>query len=245
VNVSQPALILCALLTLGCVFAQLQVDDRIPTCGPPLVCAAPATSAPSPKSQNTKPEPKQASSDAFSELTLFLFGSGLALFVALLGWSDQIRGINKDTREMEERFLATTKIDRRVFLSIVKPESPDEQLAALTEILASGKPKTVAAVEVLQIFQTWHRKWTTLEALSAWKYRLSVILTYVLFAAGLISLFVNPHAEVSLLFVRVRVLLLILMIPMTGFLAILTIITVANYKESYFHELLNSLSEKV
>jgi len=183
--------------------------------------------------------------DTFSELTLFLFGSGVALFVALLGWSDQIRGINKDTREIEERFLETTKINRTVFLSVVKPGSPDDQLAALTEILASGKPKTVTAVEVLKIFQIWHQKWTTMEALSVWKYRLSVVLTYALFSAGLLSLLVNPHAEVFVWHFKVRALLLILLIPMTGFLAILTIIAVANYKELYFHELLNSLSERV
>jgi hypothetical protein len=181
----------------------------------------------------------------FSELTLFLLASGLALFVALLGWSDQIRGINKDTREMEQKFLETTKVDRAVFLSVVKPASPDEQLAALTEILISGKLKDVAKVEVLQIFQTWHRKWTTLERLSVWKYRLSVILTYFLFAAGALSLFADPHAEVSVWHFHIRELLVILLIPIGGVLAILTIITVANYREAYFHELLTSLSDKV
>jgi hypothetical protein len=238
-------LVLVALLCVKSACAQVQPAFQFPGCDPPLVCMPQPSPEPARNSQTVVFASKSARPEMFSELTLFLFGSGLALLVALLGWSDQIRGINKDTREMEHKFLGTTKVDRRVFLSVVKPASPDEQLAALTEILTSGKLKTVAAVEVLQIFQTWHRNWTTLERLSVWKYRLSVILTYALFAAGVLSLFVDPHAEVPVLHFHIRAILLILLIPMGGFLAILTIITVANYREAYFHELLTSLSDKV
>src|SRR4051812_11775225 len=41
------------------------------------------TNAPSVNSPSTEPK------ESFSQLTLFLFASGLALFIALLGWSDQ------------------------------------------------------------------------------------------------------------------------------------------------------------
>ena len=191
------------------------------------------------------PEEEQSKTDIFSELTLFLFGSGVALFVALLGWSDQIRGINNDTREIETRFLDATQIDKSVFLSIVRPKTPDEQLVALTEILVSKKPRTAAAVEVLPIFQEWHQKWTSLESLSAWKYRLSVYLTYTLFASGFLSALVNPNIVVSAYYFHARMIFFILVIPMAGFLVILTIVAVANYKESHFRELLNLLSEKV
>lgn len=192
------------------------------------------------------PAPENTSRpDVFTELTLFLFGSGLALFVALLGWSDQIRSINKDTRELEEKFLKTSGIEKNDFVAIVKAKSPDEELEALMHAMMSETPKTATQADVLKIFKTWNREWSRLERLSAWKYRLAVALTYALFAAGIISLFVNPDAQVSLCFGRTRALLLILLVPMVGILAILTIIVLANQKESYFHELLNSLSEKV
>lgn len=247
VNVSQHSRIIHVILCFCVDFIpSVRVHAGVvPTvqCPPPLVCNA---TLPSPEPPRIiRAVNNEARPETFSELTLFLFGSGVALFVALLGWSDQIRGINKDTREIEKRFLETTKINRTVFLSVVKPTSPDDQLAALTEILVSGKAQNVAAVEVLKIFQTWHRKWAVMEALALWKYRLAVVLTYSLFAAGLLSLLVNPHQVLLLRHLQVRALLLILVVPMAGFLAILTIIAVANYKEFYFHELLNSLSEKV
>jgi len=172
-------------------------------------------------------------------------GGGVALFVALLGWSDQIRGINRDTLDLEQKFLKATQINRQIFLSVVKPVSPEHQLSALTQILASGKLKTVQAVEVLQIFQTWNRKWEALEKLAAWKYRLSIALTYCLFCGGLLSLFLKPGAQVSIFHIRTSALFLILLVPMLGFLAILTMIAVANSRETYFHGLLKSLAEKV
>src|SRR5579872_466092 len=53
------------------------VQSQLPAICPPT--AAVAASANEPR-------------ESFSEFTLFLFASALALFVALLGWSDQIRG---------------------------------------------------------------------------------------------------------------------------------------------------------
>jgi hypothetical protein len=183
--------------------------------------------------------------ETFSQLTLFLFGSGLALFVALLGWSDQIRGINQDTRDLEIRFLETTRIDKTDFLSVVKPSSPEERLAALTQIMVSGKAKTVANVEVLGIFTQWHKEWTKLEALFAWKYRLALTLTWTLLAAGIISLRTNPESSVSLFFFRIRADLLILAVPILLIAAILVIIAIADHRQSQFLRLLASLAERV
>lgn len=241
------------VLCLSCDCSYSQCVAPIHACDSPRVYVPPSTAASQSShvtasasySQTASHHCKEVKTEGFSELTLFLLGSGLALFVALLGWSDAIRGINNDTRQLEEKFLATTHVDRPVFLSIVNPQSPDEKLAALTQILVSGNLKTVASVEVLKIFQNWHKHWKAMETLAAWKYGLSLSLTYVLFAAGLLSLFVDPRAEVSIFNLRARVLLLILVIPMCGLLTILAIITVTNLKESYFRALLKSLAEKV
>jgi hypothetical protein len=201
------------------------------------------TSVVRPEQDQTEEEP--AANQIFSDFTLFLFASGLALFVALLGWSDQIRGINQDTRELETRFLATTQINRQDFLSVVKPNSPDDQLTALTQIMVSGKAATDAAVEVLRIFNQWHKGWTQLEKLATYKYRLTVILTCGMFVAGFLSLFENPQARIYFLPFHPRTDLIILLVPMATLLAILILIIIANYKEEYFRKLLNMLLEKV
>ena len=208
-------------------------------------CGANAADNRSVGSQSGVRQDRPPKSDDFSELTLFLFGSGLALFVALLGWSDEIRGINQDTRELEERFLATTKIQKKDFLAVVKPLTPDDQLVALAQILASAKPQTVEHVKVLEIFNRWHTEWTKLEVLSAWKYRLALSLTFAMFIAGLASLFVNPQTVLGMCGFQVRAVFLILVLPMAGIVAILFLIAAANRKAMYFEKLLNSLAEKV
>ena len=59
----------------------------------PVGTPATATSKSSCNGQTSSLDDEQSKPEVFSELPLFLFGSGLALFVALLGWSDQIRGV--------------------------------------------------------------------------------------------------------------------------------------------------------
>lgn len=185
-------------------------------------------------------EPKES----FSQLTLFLFASGLGLFIALLGWSDQIRGIDKDTKDLEERFLKETQINKGHFVDIIKPESPDDQLVALTQAVNDGKLTTTVSVKVLQAFSDYVIKWTSLERLSDWKYNITVALTIALFAAGTASLFTTPTQRIQI-FVPIRVELIILILPMTLIGLLLIIIICSSRKEKELRSLLNSMSDMV
>lgn len=189
---------------------------------------------------STPTEPKES----FSQLTLFLFASGLGLFIALLGWSDQIRGIDRDTRELEERFLKKTGIDRRDFLDVVKPESAEDQLQVLTEIVQDGRLKTTAAAEVLRTFATtWNTQWASIEKLSEWKYKLTIVLTLLLFATGIASLFTTPTQKVPVVSVRAEMVLIILPMMLIGLLLIIIICSAR--QEKALRTLLNSMSDMV
>jgi len=189
----------------------------------------------------TLSEPKES----FSALTLFLFGSALAMFVALLGWSDQIRGISKDTKELENRFLAETGIAKRDFLSVAKPKLQGEQLAALTRLLKSGRIQSHTKVDLLATFRDWNRQWSRLERLSARKYLLAVALTLALFLAGIISLFTHPSDKVHLHFLTVRTEMLVLTVPMILVGVLLCIIIHASRRESELRALLESIEDEV
>jgi len=182
--------------------------------------------------------------ESFSQLTLFLFASGLGLFIALLGWSDQIRGIDKDTKDLEERFLKKTKINKGHFVEITRPESPDDQLVALTQAVNDGKITSKVSVQVLQAFAAYVSKWSSLETLSDWKYNITVALTIALFVAGTGSLFTTPTSRVQL-FIPIRVELLILILPMTLIGILLIIIIWSARKEKELRSLLNSMSDMV
>ncbi len=189
---------------------------------------------------STTSEPKES----FSQLTLFLFASGLGLFIALLGWSDQIRGIDKDTKDLEERFLKKTRINKAHFVEIIRPESPDEQLVALTQAVNDGKITTKVSVDVLQAFAEYVSKWSRLERLSDWKYNLTIALTFALFIAGTASLFTSPAQQLQLL-ITIRVELIVLILPMALIGLLLIIIVCSARKEKELRSLLNSMSDMV
>jgi hypothetical protein len=183
--------------------------------------------------------------ESFSALTLFLFGSGLALFVALLGWSDQIRGIDKDTRELEGRFLESTGIQKRDFVRLVNSKAPAGQLGALTELVNAGKIITADSVQLVRTFTSWNSAWSRIERLSAWKYNLTITLTIALFGAGIGSLFTTPVQEIRFCMVAVRVEMLLLMLPMALIAVLLSIITCGAHREKALRTLVNTIAGMV
>jgi hypothetical protein len=210
----------------------------------------------SPKVESTASERRLAPDDPetsastvpkelFSQLTLFLFASGVAFFIALLAWSDQIRGIDKDVRELEERFLKGTGIEKRTFLRIVKPESPDDRALALLEVLRAERIKTKDSAEVLRIFSKWNKEWSRIESLSAGKYYATIVLTIVLFGAGIGSLFTNPSLRVQPLSIHCRVEMLILMPAAMVVAVLLVIIICIAVRENALRTLLKSVSDMV
>lgn len=170
-----------------------------------------------------------APQESLSQLSLFLFGSGIAFFIALLAWSDQIRAIDNDVRNLEDRFLQKTGLDKSTFVRIVKPKNPDDRGFALLQVRNSSFSKGKTEPEALSIFSKWNKEWSSIESLTAGKYYLTIALTVVLFASGTASLFTNAAAKRSILslhFTAERLLLLPPAILGTILIAIIVCIAV-------------------
>jgi hypothetical protein len=212
---------------------------------------ASAQEAPSPGIQQQIPSPPAGSrstelKESFSQLTLFLFGSGLALFIALLGWSDQIRGFDNYTKELEQRFLDKTGIKKRDFLDIVRPKSPDEQLDAFARVDGEGRVNNPETIEVLRTFsEKLQQLWSRVERLSNWKYKLTIALTIILFLTGIISLFTNPTQQIPLYVVSVRSEMIILILPVLLIGLLLVIIIRSARWERDVRSILQSMADKV
>ena len=194
----------------------------------------------------TAPKPESAAgTESFSQLTLFLFGSGVGLLIALLAWSDQIRGIDKDIRELEQRFVGDTGIEKQDYLRIVKPETPDDRGRALTQVVNAGKIRTKDIAVVLTILTKWHKQWSRIEGLSALKYRSAIALTLVLFLGGVASLFTTPAQRVQILSIDCSVEMLLLVLPAMLIGLLLIIIIWIAERENGLRSLLKSISEMV
>jgi len=212
---------------------------------------ASAQEVPSPGIQQQIPGPPVGSpsterKESFSQLTLFLFASGLALFIALLGWSDQIRGFDNDTKELEQRFLNKTQIKKRDFLEIVRPKSPEEKLAAFARVDSEGRIENAETIDVLRTFaEELNQPWSRVERLFKWKYKLTVALTIVLFLTGIISLFTTPTQQASFYAVSMRVEMILLILPVLLIGLLLAIIIRSARWEKAVRSILQSMADKV
>lgn len=191
------------------------------------------------------PKQAEASARSFSELTLFLFGSGVALFVGLLAWSDQIKGMDKDTRELESNFLSVTKLDKKQFLSVVKAPTPQAELKALTEVWRTNLLVKPNYVSLLGIFKDWYREWNHLQRVSSYRYNLTIALTITFFSSGILSLHSNPNRCLAFGHFFVREELLILLCPSLIMCILMGMMIYSTSKEKALKDSLIQISELV
>jgi hypothetical protein len=166
------------------------VEDRSRSSGPRDTTgtrdAQPKGEASRSKTANTaKTDAAQTKGEAAqpSDTTVFLFGSGFAIFIALLGWSEQIRGLRRETYQLQSEFLKTHGLRKADLLRAIRAQTADEQLRAFTAIMLTNK-LSASAVQLLPILRRWDTQNTRLERLQTWKYWLTVALAFVFFAAG-------------------------------------------------------------
>jgi hypothetical protein len=188
---------------------------------------------------------QHAPPESLSQLSLFLFGSGIAFFIALLAWSDQIRTINKDVRDLEDRFLEKTGFEKSTFMRIVKPKNPDDRGFAIFQVRNSSIAKSRSAPEALRIFTKWNKEWSSIELLTSAKYYLTILLTLVLFGSGTASLFTSPSTKTSVFSVEFPVERLLLLLPaILGAILIGVIVCIAA-RERTLRRIVDSVSEIV
>jgi hypothetical protein len=160
-------------------------------------------------------------------MTGFLLGSGFAVFIALLGWSEQIRGLRRETYQLQSDFLKAHGLRKADLLRAIRAQSADEQLQAFTTIMLANK-LSAPAVKLLPILRRWDAENTALESLQTWKYWLAVTLALVFFTAGALSVTrISPAA--------------IVVGPATVLLAVFALIIWTNTLERKLHATLNEL----
>ena len=146
---------------------------------------------------------------------------------------------------MEDRFLAQTGIDKRDFLSVVKPKVQGEQLLALAKLLREGRIQSKTKVDLLPTFKSWYREWSTLERLSGLKYGLAIALTIAFFLAGLTSLFTHAGDRIRVRHFAVRSEMLVLTLPLALVAVLIGIIIYESKRERALKAYLDSLADKV
>jgi hypothetical protein len=88
--------------------------------------------------------------------TGFLLGGGFALLIALLGWSDQIRGAQEKTRTQEREFLQSYGFRWRELRKIVRSSehhTAEDRLRAVLRVLTAGGLDRSDDVKLFQLIR--------------------------------------------------------------------------------------------
>lgn len=72
----------------------------------------------------------------------FLLASGFALLVVLVGWSNQITSRSKETRDLEQEFIAKAKMKRKDYKDIINKKSAEKSIYALVDFLYSNREES-------------------------------------------------------------------------------------------------------
>jgi aryl carrier-like protein len=193
----------------------------------PTKARSAGSTQPLPIKFETKKEPPKR----FSDITLFLFGSGFAVFVALLGWSDQIRGLTRETYELQSEFLKTTNLTKTELLPVLRASTADEQLHAFTGLMQTNK-LGADGVRLLPLLRNWRRHHGRLEQIQSWKYGLTVALSLTFFVCGGLVMAGCPDWIAALC-------------PALVLMSLFVLIIVANVFERRLHSTLTQMMERI
>jgi hypothetical protein len=121
-----------------------------------------------------------------------LFGGGIALLISLLAWSDQIRGLHKETLEAEQILLQNREINYREIKRLIRRNEPPQViLDKLSEVIKKDSKENIIDLELILKYRSLDKKLQILESLSNIKYYFIIGLTACFLISGIISSLIN------------------------------------------------------
>ena len=157
-----------------------------------------------------------------------LFGAAFGFLLALLGWGDQIRGVQERTRSQERDLLNAHRISWRVLRQVIRPSegaSAKDELVAVLGLVHQGFLKDQDDVALLELFRKVDDTRAGLERTYEIRYWLIYSCTVSLFVLGLAALwFSGPVCVGSAItweqvYAAVACLFLLPILGMTGYAA--------------------------
>ena len=91
------------------------------------------------------------------EVEGFLLASGYALMIVLLGWASQITSRNKETRELETKFLAKTKLKRPDYKRMIKEKGATEDSFSAADLTPNHVPTSIRELSMFFLSQSGRR----------------------------------------------------------------------------------------
>lgn len=179
--------------------------------------------------------------------TEFLLGGAIAFLLALLGWSDQIRGIQEKTRQHEREFLRAyrAKLSWRDLRAIVRPSeesTPEERLLGVLRLLNKGGLQDGSHVSLLREFEALDRIREELEKAYTIRYWAISATVLEMLAAGSLSVYFRGSLVAGVPLTWEHLYFSLTIVLVAG-IALLTAVT--SLLESSFRRKLNEVEDQL
>lgn len=129
------------------------------------------------------------------ETDLFLAGA-LAFLIAMLGWSDQIRGTQEKTRLLEKELLTKYQFDWAVLRPLIRPDDSDgpaQRLRAVIRLLGAGALQHGDEVKLLRELEAANETRERMEAQYSFRFWLVYATCAEMFVAGFVAEYANSN----------------------------------------------------
>ncbi len=134
----------------------------------------------------------------------FLIGTGVALLLALIGWSEQIRSLHRETLKAERDFSEKRNINWDHVRKIIRGTAPaKEKIVALNKLLREKSVLKKDDIKIINQFYNLGKKRIDIEKLYNIKYILILVLTFLFFISGVINYFIESCSEFKLFGLKV------------------------------------------
>lgn len=134
----------------------------------------------------------------------FLIGTGMALLLVLIGWSEQVKSWHKDTIEAEKEFSKSHNLKWKEIRPLIRTETlPVKKLKALNKLLIKKSLKEVQDVKIIEKLLTLDKERNQLENFYRIKYKLIFIMTILYFSSGIINYFIKDNHKIKICIVQI------------------------------------------
>lgn len=180
----------------------------------------------------------------FMEANAFLFGTGVALFIALLAWGDLIRKPRENLLELENKYINQLGEKKASILPLLRPYTKygfTKQMGSIIKLSRSGKIKDIE-VELMDKIQSLHDYGYHIEKFYNFRYFSVMLFTLTSLFLGIMSSFIGFN-KINILNWTYNDIFVGIVLVFIGVISVSMII--CYFYEKKFAEELNSASDEI
>ena len=176
----------------------------------------------------------------------FFLGIGITLFIALLGWSDQIRTPQKESKQLEKEFMERHGIDWEDLRYLVREGNkvtPTKRVKSLMSLMEKRQLESNGIVNHFDVLKNIDKSKEKIEKINMLKYEHTIYLTILSFVFGIGSMITNLVFRGALIEYVVDIIFIVVVVMFV--FSICSKMLIVNKEDEFFRKSIKMVSDEV